>query len=996
MPSTTLQDTGALLPAFFNNNPLPSFIVSARTLQIVAANKKAASLLQYSAATLQSLALTELMVPKDGAAFELVCRQQGNGQAWSYPLNLLKGGGEILMLNGFISAYTEGGAAYLQVVATPLPEMRAQAPKPPGAEDGSSCKIKLMASLVTETEDILTAADLHFKPVSWNGAAERIFGLTSSQAIGSDIGALLSLQYVGATRQQVRDVIEAEGHWRGEMTFIRLTDGKRITLIISFKKLHDERHQHIGYLIFGTDISERKEDELKLKEIEHRFRGVADAAPVGIWMSDTANRLMYVNKPLLDFAGLPAEAFTNAAWAAQLHPDDVEKTKAKFKKNFWQKRPVKLIYRFRNSMGEYRWVQDSGMPRFLEDGTFVGYIGSIVDITETKKREEKLQQQALVLQSVQDIVLTTDMNFMVSSWNKTAENVYGRTEAEALGRYMLDLIDFDFIDTHIDVVRQELFEKGLWKGEVTVKNSNGENRYLLFTVSFVKNKEGQRTGAMAVGRDITERKKAAEKLERSELFYRNLISGSLDGILLCNAQGSITFVAPSVKNILGYDAADLLGHNCFEFVHPDDFSWAMQSYQREVVENPEIKSIVVRLKKKDGGWLWCMVRGNNLLANPHINSMVIYFHDDTLRKQANEALKESEKRFRSLVGDLQVGVMLTAPDGSTIMCNRTMCQMLMVKEEELLGKSIFDVLPDDYINEEGAYLPIAEQPLPRVIRTKSVMKDVVLGFRQRITNERIWVLINADPILNDKGELQHVICTVKEITDRKKLEQELLEKQISHQKALTQATIDGQEKERREIGKELHDNIGQQLTTTKLFLDMAKTTADDGTAEMISLALKGISDVINEIRSISHALVPPILGDIGVIESIEAMLETIRYTQLLKVDFDYFDFNEDRVPENVQLTLYRIIQEGMNNIIKHADATHVNITIKNKNRQLTLELKDNGKGFNGAKVRRGLGLTNIKNRTELFGGTVSIESAHGAGCSLKVVIPDAGVVTAAN
>ncbi|MGV3658149.1 MAG: sensor histidine kinase, partial [Chitinophagaceae bacterium] len=151
-----------------------------------------------------------------------------------------------------------------------------------------------------------------------------------------------------------------------------------------------------------------------------------------------------------------------------------------------------------------------------------------------------------------------------------------------------------------------------------------------------------------------------------------------------------------------------------------------------------------------------------------------------------------------------------------------------------------------------------------------------------------------------------------------------------------------------------------------------------------------ISDVINEIRTISHALVPPILGDIGIIESIEAMLETIRYVQLLKIDFDYFDFNEDRVPENVQLMLYRIIQEGMNNIVKHADATHVSITIKNINRQITLELKDNGKGFYAASVRRGLGLTNIKNRAELFGGKVTIKSAPGAGCSLKVAIPGTG------
>jgi PAS domain S-box-containing protein len=533
-----------------------------------------------------------------------------------------------------------------------------------------------------------------------------------------------------------------------------------------------------------------------------------------------------------------------------------------------------------------------------------------------------------------------------------------------------------------------LFDNGIWKGEVVTLSPNKEERYFLYSVTYFIDSQGLPTGIIAVGREVTDRKIAAEKLQQSELFYRNLIADSLDGIILSDASGSITFVAPSVKNILGYEAQEVMGRNCFEFVHPDDIAWAFESFQKEVGENPVIKSIVVRLKKRDGSWLWCMARGHNLMANPHIKSIVIYIHDYTLRKQASEALKESEKRFRNLIGELQVGVILSAPDASTIMCNKTICQMLMVPEEDFIGRNVYQVLPDDFVYEDGTYMPIAERPLSRAIQTKKNVKDVVLGFRQCVTGERLWVLINTDPVLDERGELLHIICTIKDITDRKRLEEELVAEQISHQKALTQATIDGQEKERREIGKELHDNVGQQLTTTKLFLDMAKTTADDGTAEMVSLALKGISDVINEVRTISHALVPPTLGDLGIIESIEELIEAIRYVQLIKIDFDYFDLNEDRVPENQQLMLYRIIQEGLNNIIKHADATTVSIVMKNTNRQLLLEIKDNGKGFNMATVRKGLGITNIKNRAELFDGKVTLTSTSGGGCTLKVVIPD--------
>ena len=984
MSSITLQDTTTLVSHFFDAHPLPSFIVHAGTLQIAAANKKATSLLHYTVATLQAFTLFDLLQPKDKIPFGKQCRQAA-AQEWKGAFGLLPQSGAALQVKLLVSPFSHKNQQYLQVVCTgPVEEKQLLELEEVNCPAG---KIKLMASLVRETEDILTAADLEFKPVTWNNAAERIYGITAGQAIGSHISQVLHIEYVGTTRAAVREVIRQQGHWRGEMTFIRPTDNRNVTLITSFKQLHDEAGAHIGYLVCGTDITERKEDELKLKEIEDRFRGLADSAPVGIWMTDTENKLLYVNKTLLRTAEIGVDDFTIEAWVARLHPDDVPQTTTNYYAHFKQQQPVTQVYRLKRSSGEYIWMQDTGIPRFLEDGTFVGYIGCIVDISDAKYRQEQLQYQAWVLENVQDVVITTDLQFAVNSWNKAAEKLYGYTYNEVVGKPMKDLVQFDFESTTKEAAHRELAEKGIWKGEVAFTDKQGEKRYFLHTVSYFVDGQGNRTGILDVGREITDRKKAAEKLEQSELFYRNLIAGSLDGIFLCNADSIITFVSPSIEKILGWDAEEGIGKSCFDFVHPDDMGWAYQSFQNEMERKPVVKSIVIRLRKKDGGWLWCMVRGNNLLDNPHVKSMVIYFHDDTLRKAATEALKESERRFRSLISDLQVGVILNAPDGTTIMCNKTMCQMLMVPEEELIGKSIYEVLADDFIDEEGARISLEDRPLLRAMRHKEIVKDVVLGFRQRRTNERIWVLINSDPILDEKGEILHIICTVKEITDRKKLEQELLEKQISHQKALTQATIDGQEKERREIGKELHDNIGQQLTTTKLFLDMAKTTADDGTAEMVSLALKGVSDVINEVRSISHALVPPILGDIGVIESIEAMVENIRYAQLLKIDFDYFDFNEDRVPENQQLMLYRIIQEGLNNIVKHADATHVNIVIKNINKKLTLELKDNGKGFNHNKVRKGLGLTNIKNRAELFGGTVSIVSAPGAGCLLKVAVP---------
>ena len=202
-------------------------------------------------------------------------------------------------------------------------------------------------------------------------------------------------------------------------------------------------------------------------------------------------------------------------------------------------------------------------------------------------------------------------------------------------------LDYQFL-TREEAIK-ELFTTGIWQGEVAHKNKRGIVKYLLNTISLVINKNGEKIGVLTVGRDITERKQAEEKLMLSEQFHRTLIADSSNATLLMNANGIITYASEAVRNLLNYEFKEVVGKNAFEFVNPEDLNFAMNSFEKEVEENPEVKSIVVRLKKKDGSWIWCMVRGHNMLSNPYIKSIVVYFHDDTQRKKANDALKESEK-----------------------------------------------------------------------------------------------------------------------------------------------------------------------------------------------------------------------------------------------------------------------------------------------------------------------------------------------------------------
>jgi PAS domain S-box-containing protein len=846
--------------------------------------------------------------------------------------------------------------------------------------------LQLLAHLVEETSDVLTASDVNYRPITWNKAAEKIYGLKAEQVIGKDIRKFLEIQYINNSREEIRDAIKEKGQWRGEASFKRPSDNKTITLLMYYKELKEDNGNILGYLVSATDISERKEAESRLIESEQRFRDVAESSPAMIWLSDENDITTYANRKWVEFTGKHVGADPDS-WVSLIHPDDKTRAAEEYFKGVELKKQVTIVYRLRRADGVYRWVHDVSVPRFLDDGKFIGYAGSVVDIEDEKQKHEQLRYQSTILENVSDIVVTTDLDYKVKTWNKIAGNYYGITAEEAIGQRIGKLLQFTFYGTTAEESVVELNKNGFWKGEVSIVNRRGETKHFFHTVKFIYDDAGNRIGYLAVGRDITEKKIAEEKLKESELFYRTLIADALDGMLLLDKDGTINFASPSVKNVLGYNENELVGKNGFNFVHPEDISWAYESFQREVNQNTEVKFITIRLLKNDGQWLWCNVRGHNLLKNPYVGRIVVYFHDDTLRKEAKDALQQSEKKFRSLVTHIQVGVFLSDGDGNIIMCNKSLSAMLSIPEEIIVGRNVYEIMSTDMINENNEFIPISERPLTLTLQSKQTIKDAVLGVLHPITKERSWILVNSDPILDEAGNIRHVVCSVMNLTERKKLEQKLISGQLFHQRQLTKATIDGQENERRSIGEELHDNIGQQLTTIKLFLDYAKTTAEGETSEMVNMALKGVSDVINEVRAMSRSLVPYTLKDLGLIESINELCESLMRARTLNIEFEYIDFSEDYLPENQKLGLFRIVQEQLNNIVKHAAAQNVWMKLGEKDGEFILEIKDDGKGFSSQQGRKGIGILNIKNRAELFNGKAELFSEPGCGCSLIVSFP---------
>jgi PAS domain S-box-containing protein len=321
-----------------------------------------------------------------------------------------------------------------------------------------------------------------------------------------------------------------------------------------------------------------------------------------------------------------------------------------------------------------------------------------------------------------------------------------------------------------------------------------------------------------------------------------------------------------------------------------------------------------------------------------------------------------------------------------LICNKAAYTLLGLTEDQLLGRSSFDS-SWNVIHEDGTDFPGNTHPVPTAVKTRQPVRDIVMGVYRPVTKDRVWLLVNADPILDEKNEIIHVICTFTDITEQKRLSQQLVEQEIQKQKQITQATIDGQEKERREIGKELHDNINQHITTTRLYLEVGEEKANGEIKEMIQRARKELAAIFNVVRNLSQSLVPPTLGDIGLIESVKDICNSLKVTHKFNVHFNYHSFSEEVLPDNMKLMLFRIIQEQINNIVRHSAADTIRIRLIADAEAAELRINDNGKGVDLSQGRKGLGLTNITNRAELFNGKVDIKTAPGEGFILTVSVP---------
>ncbi|MGI8655036.1 MAG: PAS domain S-box protein [Pyrinomonadaceae bacterium] len=359
------------------------------------------------------------------------------------------------------------------------------------------------------------------------------------------------------------------------------------------------------------------------------------------------------------------------------------------------------------------------------------------------------------------------------------------------------------------------------------------------------------------------------------------------------------------------------------------------------------------------------------------------------RKRAEQALTASEQIFRELVDMLPIAVYVCDLSGAIESYNK--------RAVELWGrapqiKDIADGFCGSYkiYNLDGAYLPHAECPMAQVLRTgKSVSNEEIVI--ERPDGSRRTVMVNILPRRDELGNQTGAINCLADVTERKRADRERTQ--------LLQRLVTAQEDERHRIARELHDQTGQYLAALMMGLkslddgapSASRNSSDNGGGVKRLQELTG--QFSKEMRNFALELRPTSLDDLGLQTALANYADEWSERYGIAVDFHSNGFIKQRLPPHIETALYRIVQEALTNVLKHAEAKRVSLIMEYRGNRVLGVLEDDGRGFNveaalGAPVaERRLGLTGMRERIELVGGTLEIESSAGAGTTLVVRIP---------
>jgi PAS domain S-box-containing protein len=670
---------------------------------------------------------------------------------------------------------------------------------------------------------------------------------------------------------------------------LRCKDGSVRHVLIDSSALF-EHGKLVHTRCFSRDISDRKQVEAQLRDSERRFREMIDMLPAAIYTTDAEGRLTHFNPAAVEFSGRVPELGSDywcVSWKMFLPdgtplPHDQCPMAVALKEGRVIDGAECIAER---PDGERVWFTPYPRPLHDSEGRIVGGINMLLDITERKVAERTSGLLAAIVGSSDDAIISMSLAGIITSWNQSAERLFGHNAEEAIGRDITLIIPPDRCEEEAAILERLKQGEHIEHFETVRMRKDGTTFDVSLSISPVKDAAGRVIGASRVLRDITRRKEA----ERTTGMLAAIVDCSDDAIISKDLNGVINSWNKGAERMFGYAAREAVGQHITLIIPPD-----RQEEETSIIERLKRGERVDHFEtlrvRRDGTPLDISLTISPLRdGEGRVIGASKVARDITERKRADQALRESKERLRSFADELETEVRL---------------------------------------------------------RTRELERR------------------NAE-VLDQSEQLRD----------------------------LSNRLLRSQDDERRRIARELHDSAGQILTVLGMSLANIgqRVTHDPQLAEGVEDSRELVQQLSKEIRTTSYLLHPPLLDENGLPEAIRWYVQGLEGRSDLKIELCISE-SFGRLPCEVEMALFRIVQECLTNIHRHSGSKKATIRIVRKAETVSLDIQDEGKGIPTEKLvsiqgqNAGVGIAGIRERVRHLRGTVNIQS-NPSGTTISVTLP---------
>ncbi len=743
---------------------------------------------------------------------------------------------------------------------------------------------------------------------------------------------------------------------------------------------------------YGADITEKNQIEQKEKENFERLNNFLESTQDAYFIIYKNHREKnFITAKWFDFYGFDPSKHKDVfkerekcVTASSLKHYKAVFTKLKINES------IDFLYCIKNKKtGERLWLSEKVSKKYdavLDD---IVLSGRITDVTASQLYALKIKESEERFRSLMDNIpvmvwVSNEKNIITYSNNALKLFLGFKLEAVNQHREYASFVHPDDKRIVVDDWKKSIAKKESVFSEYRLKDSKGSYHNILEKAVPRFFQDGSFAGYIGAYFDLTQEKQFQQNLLQEKGKLELMSQYSPDINILVDMNGVIEYVSPTITRILGYRTEEVLHKKINRFICTN-CNKMLKSNAWLSLKNKRSKKYEFQMVHKNGNLIW-IDAGLNVIKDPAIagNKIMLHLRDANSLKQTQEILKQSEQKYRTLFENMQLGVMEVDLKDNIVWVNKSFESMTGYKIPEIKNKNAFKLFLSSNME---------VKKMTKITNLRKKKKESIYEVQMMKKNGKMLdVVISGSPVIDIDGSVRGSVGIHWDVTEIRKMEKALDEEKEIIQREVLKATLNSEEKQRQLLGHELHDGVGQMLTYISLYLQVAASNQEYDPKSFIKAQVK-VKEALNEVRRISRSLAPPALIDLGLREAIVELLN--QYAEIKSTVFK-LSCNSNifkHIEFDAQRTIYRIVQELVNNAIKYASANLVNFTFIRNQSKLVLKYSDDGKGFNPQKIKKGVGLKSINNRVYFYGGTNTVNSIINKGTTFIIEIPLKNIIT---